>query len=282
MKLADILGGALALLCVSASNAWAQYGPAPSPYGQPASPYGQPASPYGPPASGGQGPGLSAGGLAPPAPLEEQPTAGDQQTTARLAEADREDSGRGLEFLYLNGEAGVTYLGLQTFESHQLVDARLVATSGVGPTYGAGVGVRLVFLTLGGRFRLMDFADYQLWTLGAELGLRIPLGAVEPYFTVGAGYAKLGAFDGSKLSEGLSAGDVSAGGYDLRAGLGVDVYLSNTFSLGAVVSGELLGLSREGVQPKQGSLPQEQEVYARDGSSVGGALSAMGVVGLHF
>src|SRR5687767_5593735 len=72
-----------------------------------------------------QGSDLSAGGLAPPPPIESQ---GDpqapppNQTQADLERSDREDSGRGLEFVWLNAEVGVAHYGLQTIQGSDLLD----------------------------------------------------------------------------------------------------------------------------------------------------------------
>lgn len=238
-------------------------------------------------------PGLSSGGLAPPpavesAPVEAAPSATEQE----LARADREDSGRGLEFVWLNAEAGVEHLGLQTFHANQLVDADLVESTQTGAVFGAGAGVRLIFLTAGARFRLASFSAWQLWTLNAEFGLRIPLGALEPYFTFGGGYASLGSFDsgslGTTLSEaGIAKSDLSARGFNLRGGAGFDYYLGHTLSIGANLSGDLLFLSRSKVTtsttPAPGSQAQRlAAVYAQDGTSIGGALALTALLGLHF
>ncbi len=130
---------------------------------------------------------LSSGGLAPPEAIESESDqeAKRQATEQELERAEKEDSGRGLEFFWLNGEIGVQHLGLQTFTSDDFVDVDLVDTTQTGLAYGGGLGVRLIFLTLGARFRMASFPDYQLWTLNGEAGFRIPFGSVEPYFTAG-------------------------------------------------------------------------------------------------
>src|SRR5688572_26905980 len=88
--------------------------PALAQWGQPPPPQQQPG-------------GLEAGGLAPPSgevppPAQPPPTSTEQE----LAEADREDSGRGLEFFWINGEIGGEHLGLQTFKANGIVDADVV------------------------------------------------------------------------------------------------------------------------------------------------------------
>jgi len=232
--------------------------------------------------SNGQ-PGLQAGGLTPPPPEGEN--AESAKTEENLAEADNEDSGRGLEFVYLNVEGGVENLGLQTLHANGLVPTN-VATSATGPVFGAGVGLRLLFLTVGPRFRLAHFSQYDLWTLGAEVGLHIPLGSLEPYFVLGGGYASLGAFNADDF--GPSSNDVAVRGYDIRAGGGLDYYVTPVFSIGANVTGDILGLARPGVvqslQSGTGTVTKNgaDTVLAVDGSSLGLGVTGTIVLGLHF
>jgi len=232
--------------------------------------------------------GLEAGGLKPPAPVqgaEAAPPA--TPTEAQLDRADKEDSGRGLEFVWLNAEAGPEYLGLQTFKANQLVDSKLVGSTQTGMVYGAGLGVRLLVFTLGARFRLGDFSAWNLWTLNAEAGLHVPLGRVEPYLTLGGGYASLGAFSASNLG---GAGSVNgAKGFDARAGFGLDFYLTNTFTVGGNLTADVLFLSRSGnaqasATPGVGTPEQQAaaQVYAKDGSSIGAGATLSAVLGLHF
>ena len=249
--------------------------------------YGQPAPQqpgWGAPPPNGQQPGdMNAGGLAPPGSSSD-PNSPDAQTERSLEKADREDSGRGLEFVWLNAEIGGEHLGLQTFKANNLVDAGTVKTSQTGLLYGAGLGVRLVFITLGARFRLGNFSEWDLWTLNGELGIHIPLGSVEPYFTFGGGYASLGSFGGKSLGGSLESEDVDVKGYDIRGGFGIDFYVSDHFSLGANLTGEVLALTRPGVNPSklQTSTASEQDVYKADGSSWGGGATLTAVAGLHF
>ncbi len=221
---------------------------------------------------------LQAGGLRPPEAVPSDASgAPAPQTEARLDRADREDSGRGLEFVWLNAEVGPEYLGLQTLRDKHLVDASSLDSKGAGMSYGAGVGVRLLVFTFGARFRLGNFSDYQLWTLNAEAGMHFPLGRVEPYLTLGGGYASLGDYDTSKLAVRPN----NAHGFDARAGFGVDVYLSNTFSVGGNLTGDVLFLSRSASAPSATADPS-LAVYDQDGSGIGVGGAVTAVLGLHF
>jgi hypothetical protein len=226
---------------------------------------------------------LEAGGLRPPEAVDSAqppPAPADQPSPEKeLEEADQEDSGRGLEWVWLNAEIGTQHLGLQTFKANDLVDAQLVKTTQTGLLYGVGVGVRLLVFTAGARFRLGSFGDWQLWTLDAEGGLRVPIGSLEPYFTLGAGYASLGSF--STTAPASSKADVK--GFNARLGAGLDYYLSNTFSVGANFTGDVLFLSRAKVAEASASASgNEAAIYAKDGSSIGAGATLTVVVGLHF
>ena len=102
-------------------------------------------------------PPMQSGGLAPPPPMNEDPDSA--ATEEKLETADQKDSGRGLEWVYLNGEIGFEHLGLQTFKAtNNLFDSKVVPSTETGLLYGAGVGIRLVFITLGARFRMGSFS----------------------------------------------------------------------------------------------------------------------------
>jgi hypothetical protein len=199
-----------------------------------------------------------------------------------LERADQEDSGRGLEFFYVNIEGGVQHVGVQTLSSDNMLDSTIANTTQTGPTFGAGLGLRLLFLTFGPRFRLAHFSGFDMWTLGAEVAMRFPLGNIEPYVMLGGGYASLGSFEGSGA---IKPGDVHASGFDVRAGGGLDYYVTPVFSVGANVTADLLGLSRSAVPSTvaAGPAPGPGSVnYAAAGSSVGMGIAGTAVVGLHF
>jgi hypothetical protein len=295
------LSGLVASLVVSAPALALAQGYGQSPYGQGSSPYGQQgggtaAQPYG--GSGSQGQpaygsqpanqpsSLQAGGLTAPGTSqpEQQPDPASQQTERELEKAEEEDSGRGLEWFYINAEGGVEHVGLQTFSANNLIDASIVESTQTGWVVGAGLGLRLLFITIGPRFRLGTFSAWQLWTLNGEVGFHIPLGSIEPYFVLGAGYASVGSFGADNIGSGLNSSDVSITGYDIRGGGGLDIYVTPVFSIGANVTFEMLGLTRPGVTVQQvASGPSNaQDVYALDGSSTGSALTGTLVLGLHF
>lgn len=242
----------------------------------PPSLYPAPPPPYTPPAP----PPLTTGGLTPPPTTPQSP--GETQTMYQLDRAEREDAGRGLEFVWLNVEAGYEYISLQGFDSGSLVDAEVIDDSGSAFAFGVGAGVRLIFFTLGARFRLAQLSAWDLWTLNGEAGLHVPLGALEPSFTLGAGYASLGGFSADTAAPDLNVDDVKASGFNARVGAALDWYVNPLLSIGAQSSFEVLVLSRDATAQPDAVPAEVAEVYERDGDGVGYAVTATGVVGLHF
>jgi hypothetical protein len=75
---------------------------------------------------------------------------------------------------------------------------------------------------------------------------------------------------------------IDVDGYDIRAGGGVDLYLTPVFSVGAGLTVELLGLTRPGLRQSDLGGSPDSSVYAVDGSSLGAAVAGTVVLGLHF
>jgi hypothetical protein len=210
---------------------------------------------------------------APPGPPPRR-SAVAEETRARPPARAAESKSTG--WLYLDAEAGAEYVGLESLRVKRDVVPGTVRHEDTGPLFGVGAGVKLLFLTLGPRFRFGHFRDWDLWTLDLDLGFRAPLGAIEPYLRLGGGYARLGrSLDGSPAP---SAG-VTVEGYNARLGFGLDYYVIRGVSLGASLSGELLGMHRPGVNlnSQDGLL---NDAYKFDGASAG--IGVTGGVGLGF
>jgi hypothetical protein len=236
-------------------------------------------------------PPMQAGGLAPPAPMSTPPGApGASPTEQQLDKAKEEDSGRGLTWVWLDVQGGFEHVGLQTFNvDEQNFTAGFVPTTANGGVVAPGLGLRLLFLTIGARGRLGFFDSWQLFSVGPELGLHFPLGNFEPHIDLSGGYTALGSFQGAVTG----ANDaISIRGFFARIGGGLDYYVTPAVSLGASVSWELLGLTRPGVdagtissiQASSTSDPAKARAQALsvEGTSYGSALAITAGVGLHF
>jgi hypothetical protein len=235
----------------------------------------------------------SAQGLAPPAPLEPEASEPDSSTEKDLDDSQKKDSKRGLEWLYVDLNGGWQIVGLRTFNlDEQNFTGGFIATESQGFVMGAGVGVRLIFVTLGARARVGLFDSWDLFSVGGELGMRLPLGNLEPNFNLGAGYTALGSFESSLKSGAVenALDNTDIAGFYVRAGAGLDYYVTPTFSIGAVASFEVLGLKRPALNASRLSELKadpsidkaKADILALEGTSFGAAGTAMAVVGLHF
>jgi hypothetical protein len=251
-----------------------------------------PAAPSPPPSP--YAPTMQAGGLTPPPPMDEK-TAQTPSTPTPLTSTEEEDddddddSGRGLSWVWFNAEGGFQHVGLQTFNvDEQNFNAGFIETTATGAAVGAGLGVRLLFITIGARGRLGLLDAWQFFTVGGELGLRFPLGNVEPHFELGGGYAAIGSFSNAVLNN--AATSVSIRGFYVRPSAGIDYFITPVFSIGASASWEFTamtrpGLSTEAIEDIRSSTPAGQQVredlLSLEGSGYGSAVTITGVLGLH-
>jgi hypothetical protein len=249
-------------------------------------------------------------GLEPPPPLPGYPTQTAPTTGYQSAQSDEEkkDSGLGLEWVYLNAEAGVSYVDLKSFNASNL---GLNNTSAGGPSFGFGAGVRLIFFTLGVRARDLSLSDIgNLWMLNLEAAFHTRFGRVDPYFGVRGGYNFVGSLSTSSLQTASTGGTppgVDVHGWNVGPMFGMDFYPTKRISLGFDLDSQFLFLQRPspalpcpaGLSQSQcqtalmtGSSmipPQYQQqyqafkvLYDNQGSSVGFGFSALAHLGIHF
>jgi hypothetical protein len=228
----------------------------------------------------------SAQDLEPPPPMATSPSA---PTYSSGASDPSEDSGLGLEWVYLNADAGGAYTNLQSLSDSHLA---LQQTSSAGGAFGVAAGVRLLFFTLGARARDLQLSDFNLWELDGEAAFHIRIWRIDPYFGVRGGYAFVGSLGSGavSLASGSSASDVSVHGINVGPMFGIDVYLSSLVSLGVDANAEFLFLKRPPTplpsrftQADVAALPQDQQqLYSLSGSSVGFGAVLTAHLGIHF
>jgi hypothetical protein len=219
-------------------------------------------------------------------------------------EADQKEStkparpSRGPEVVYANVESGYSTINLETLIARNL-RPEAADVSETGAFYGIGGGIRLGFITLGGRIRRSDFHVAGLTTFDGELGARVTIDRFEPYFTFGAGYAKLSA-SGDGFA-GLR--DVDIHGWNGRAGIGADYYADKAVSIGVNFTGDLLAMARPGIDLSTSPQSQAEErarscdgvsdlaqkqqclmnvLHEAEGTSFGFAGAVSLVLGVHF
>jgi hypothetical protein len=199
-----------------------------------------------------------------------------------------QDSGLGLEWVYLNADVGGAYTNMRSFSESNLA---LNETSSGGAALGLAAGVRLLFFTLGVRARDLLLSNYNLWELDGEAAFHIRVWRIDPYFGFRGGYAFVGSLgSGVASSSNSSSPDVTVHGFNVGPMVGIDVYISSLVSIGVDANAEVLFLKRPpaplpaGVTPaEEAMLPaQEQELYKLSGSCVGFGAVAAAHLGIHF
>jgi hypothetical protein len=220
-------------------------------------------------------PGSSSGSSLPPSPPPSQ------------SNEDAQDSGLGLEWVWLNADVGGAYVNMQSFSASNLA---LTKTEDGGPVIGFGAGVRLLFLTLGVRVRdLLLSTIGSLWELNLEAAFHTRVWRIDPYFGVRGGYNFVGSLNGDtvQVANGSSPSDVSVHGFNIGPMVGIDFYLSSLVSIGADLDAQFLFLQR----PKPPLPPgvmiqmvpgQYQVLYNESGSSAGFGATGGAHLGIHF
>ncbi len=242
--------------------------------------------------------------LAPPPPTSSNPPPS-SSTEQRLDESKQEDSGRGLEFLYVTAQGGYAYDALQSLnKSNPLL---MTNTNMGGAMIGAEAGIRLLFFTLGARFRYEMLTgndgatppqpvSLNLYQLDLVAGFHVQAGKWDPYVSVHGGFSAIGNVDKNNLSStvvntlppGVSSTDISNNistkGGNVGIGFGADYYLVRFLSIGAEANFEFIFLHRDplplpaGVDP---TLLANNPYYQSSGDAAGMAFAISGHLGIH-
>jgi hypothetical protein len=212
-------------------------------------------------------------------------------TEKQLDDAEREDSGRKLELVWLRAEAGASYMNLTSFDGKDSFG--LVRTSQGGGNVSAAVGLRFVLVSLGARVRLNQFSAFNMWQVNGVLGFHIPIGKVDVAISAHGGYSfegKLSAVTTSEVSgaQPVAGGNVRVAGLNAGAGFAVDYYVSNNVSVGGGLSAEALFLRRPklelpaDVPPAVRAQLESQPLYKEASSSAGFGIAGGLRIGVHF
>lgn len=143
------------------------------------------------------------------------------------------------KWLWLDAAVGYTFASLEAIRYEDLVP-QTVSRASSGFTTSVGTGLRLFVATLGGRYTFSTYGDFQLQSVGGELGFRIPAGAVEPFLRVGAGYGWMDAD--------LGGLDPNIDGAMLDVGAGLDVWVHPHVTVGFALQTGVFFLNREAVE----------------------------------
>jgi opacity protein-like surface antigen len=216
--------------------------------------------------------------------------------TDRVERPEAKEDHRGAQPFWASLRGGYQVLDLTTFTLKDEKDfsADLVPTSASGPVGHLATGLRIRGFSLGARGSIMSLTYVSggglggatLWSIDADLGLHVGAGSdFDPYLMLGAGYTAIGGLH----PRGLDA-QVHVRGYNTHLGLGFDYYVANNVAIGVLALGQVLFVTRPGVDARDLLTPKEVETLGEakaraleaDGSSVGTALSIIAGPSLHF
>lgn len=201
------------------------------------------------------------------------------------------DSGLGLEWVYLNADAGYGYASMSSFSQQTL---GLKQTSSGGAALGFGGGIRLLFFSLGVRARDLKLSDIgDLWELNLEGAFHTRISHVDFYFGVRGGYNFVGTLNSSTAN--VATGDnssVSVHGFNVGPVVGIDYYFVKYVSIGIDLDSQFLFIQRPKLTipgPAGAQLtaqcqadPQCAQLYNESGNSVGFAFVPTAHFGIHF
>lgn len=173
------------------------------------------------------------------------------------------------QFVYMNGGGGIGYTGLDTFNTNKLA---LPETAGTGPVVDAGAGFRGENFSLGPRLRMAALSPYNVWQINGEMTVHAPVGEIDGYLGVHAGYVFLDGFNAQTVPD---AAHLQVTGFDAGLHAGWDYYPSPEISLGVDFGGEVLFINRP-------AFASRHLAYRVEGKSTGIAGNVSAHLGLHF
>lgn len=248
-------------------------------------------------------------------PAAEQTSAASDTSTSSSEEPKKEDTGLGLEWVWINADVGYSFADLGSFSSHSL---GITSTSSSGAEFGLGAGVRLFGLTVGLRARDLPLSVGNVVELDGEIGFH-SAGSFQLYFGASGGYLFSGNLSANALASAAGNGGtpdgVSFHGGNVGIMLGFDYYFNHYVSLGVDANPEFMFIQRppvplpvippltyqgETVTCASANSPPAQvcgpytaavnqrnailanPVYQESGSSVGIGFDAAAHLGVHF
>lgn len=196
-----------------------------------------------------------------------------------------EDSGPSAIGAWLELQGAYTYANLVAFSQTQFSGGGMSATvpsfaevRGEGVGLGVGAGLRLWWLTLGTRLNYGVYSGFEISTWTGELGLRFPLGILEPYLRVGFGYAW--QTNGNYQDPTGSVRSSNVYGWVVEGQVGLDFRLASFFSIGAGVGVDLLNLTRQS-DPTAMCMAVTDFCPRNQGDAFGFSARGFGQIGFH-
>jgi hypothetical protein len=198
-----------------------------------------------------------------------------------------------VDFLWIEAFGGVSYVNLVQFTNNAFSGTSsngvFNQTSGTGAIAGAALGFRVWWIAVGARASVSGYPDqgganpspgFQLGTVGGEVALRLPIPVVEPYIRAGFGYAWQGGAHANTTS-GVTIDQTNTYGWAFNAALGLDIFLTNWFTIGAGVGFDVLNMARQ-TSPTAHCMSPTEFCPTNAGDAVGYQVSGFAQIGFHF
>ncbi len=195
-------------------------------------------------------------------------------------------------------EGGGSYMALLSVRGSHSVFPNLVTYTGWGPGFGATAGVHLLLFSValqlhasffGGDGTVLNPSEgsgtttrgtFHMIATTLEGAFRLPMGRVELTLRVGVGHMFMGGFTSGAAT---TSSNVTADGWTLRTGVGVDVRFYGPWFVGLDVDAAVANVRRAGIAGTDcpGTDPLCAELQ-QDGDAVALMLRPHLQVGLHF
>ena len=196
---------------------------------------------------------------------------------------------RDVDFLYIELEGGYTNVNLIAFQGESaFTDPAAMALSEVsseGGYGGLGVGFRVYWLAVGARAMVAAHQGFELGWVGGEATLRFPIPVVEPYIRAGFSYAWQGnaslRYPDAMSATGVTVHSTTVYGWAFNSAVGIDIYLTNWFTLGAGVGLDILNMTRQR-DPSATCMGATDVCPSRPGDAVGYNVRGYGQIGFRF
>jgi hypothetical protein len=172
--------------------------------------------------------------------------------------------------------------GYSTLASLNSNDLSVQNTSGGGVVAGFGAGLRLSFLSIGARARLVGLDNVNVWEIDGETAFHVQIDTADLYLGLRGGYAV-----GSIPNGGANGGSGNVDGFNVGSMIGFDSFITNFLAWGIELNPELLDVSRPplplpaGLSPSD-LTPAQESLYRESGLNIGLAFIASVHLGLHF
>jgi len=215
-------------------------------------------------------PGTGASGTASTAPPG--------MTSAQAAELLEQQRRRKIHLIYVELDGGGHWLDMVTVSSSNFLPPTTTQTTGTAFTAGVAAGIRPIdFLSIGARASLGFYPSYNFGIAAAEVSLILPTQVVEAYIRAGFGYAWVG--NANYMDPSLSMTTIY--GFAFTSAIGLDIYLTDAFSIGAAFDVDVLNLSRQALAP--GTVMMAGMVdLTTSGNAVGLHIGGHASLTLHF